>query len=263
MVSEEAAGSRSGDAASLDFNRVTQVFDKRGDKLVALLEVSLKARRGEFISLVGPSGCGKSTMLKIIGGLLTPTAGTVHLGGRRITEPRPEIGLMFQTSTLFPWRNVIRNITLPLEIAREDGDWEQRVAEVIDLVQLNGFENHYPRELSGGMQQRVALSRLLISDPELMLLDEPFGSLDEFTREHLNAELARIVEHAGKTTIFVTHNIPEAVFLSDRVAVMGTTPGRILEMLDVDLPRPRVPASRLHREYAETVYRIREILGLH
>lgn len=263
MVSEEAAGFHRSAAALLDFNHVTQVFDKRGDKLVALLEVSLKARRGEFISLVGPSGCGKSTMLKIIAGLLAPTAGTVHLGGRRITEPRPEIGFMFQTSTLFPWRNVTRNITLPLEIAKEDGDWEQRVAEVIDLVQLNGFENHYPRELSGGMQQRVALSRLLISDPELMLLDEPFGSLDEFTREHLNAELARIVEHAGKTTIFVTHNIPEAVFLSDRVAVMGTAPGRILEMLDVDLPRPRVPASRLHPEYAKTVYRIREILGLH
>ena len=263
MVSEGAAVAHRGIAASLDFDRVTQVFDKRGDKLVALLEVSLKARRGEFISLVGPSGCGKSTMLKIIAGLLAPTAGTVHLEGRRITEPRPEIGFMFQTSTLFPWRNVTRNITLPLEIAREDGDWEQRVAEVIDLVQLNGFENHYPRELSGGMQQRVALSRLLISDPELMLLDEPFGSLDEFTREHLNAELARIVEHAGKTTIFVTHNIPEAVFLSDRVAVMGTSPGRILEMLDVDLPRPRVPASRLHPEYAKTVYRIREILGLH
>ena len=263
MVSEGAAVSRGGGAALLDLDRITQVFDKRGDQLVALSEVSLKARRGEFISLVGPSGCGKSTMLKIIAGLLAPTSGTVHLRGSLITEPRPEIGLMFQTSTLFPWRNVTRNITLPLEIAREDGDWKQRVDEIIDLVQLNGFENHYPRELSGGMQQRVALSRLLISDPELMLLDEPFGSLDEFTREHLNAELARIVEHAGKTTIFVTHNIPEAVFLSARVAVMGTAPGRILEMLEVDLPRPRLPASRLHQEYAETVYRIREILGLH
>ena len=263
MVSVEAAGFRQGAGAVLHLDRITQVFDKRGDPLVALSDVSLNVRRGEFISLVGPSGCGKSTMLKIIAGLLAPTSGSVYLGGSLITEPRAEIGFMFQTSTLFPWRNVTRNITLPLEIAGASRDWNERVAAVIDLVQLNGFERHYPRELSGGMQQRVALSRLLVSDPSLMLLDEPFGALDEFTREHLNTELARIVERTKKTTMFVTHNIPEAVFLSDRVAVMGTAPGRILQVMDVELPRPRVPASRLRPEYAEIVYRIREILGLH
>ncbi len=263
MVSVEAAGFRQGAGAVLHLDRITQVFDKRGDPLVALSDVSLNVRRGEFISLVGPSGCGKSTMLKIIAGLLAPTSGSVYLGGSLITEPRAEIGFMFQTSTLFPWRSVTRNITLPLEIAGASRDWNERVADVIDLVQLNGFEHHYPRELSGGMQQRVALSRLLVSDPSLMLLDEPFGALDEFTREHLNTELARIVERTNKTTMFVTHNIPEAVFLSDRVAVMGSAPGRILEVMDVDLPRPRVPASRLRPEYAEIVYRIREILGLH
>ena len=170
---------------------------------------------------------------------------------------------MFQTSTLFPWRNVIRNISLPLEITGTMGqDGEQRIADVIELVRLEGFEQHYPRELSGGMQQRVALCRLLVSEPDLMLLDEPFGALDEFTREHLNSELARIAEHEHKTMVFVTHNIREAVFLSDRVAVMGTKPGRILDVVEVDLPRPRVPESRRLPEFTETVNYIREVLGL-
>ena len=271
MVSEGAAVARGGAAdtyrhgsdLALNLERITQVFDKRGDQLTALSDVSMTVGRGEFVSLVGPSGCGKSTLLKIVAGLLTPTRGSVYLEGERITEPRDEIGFMFQTSTLFPWRTVERNISLPLEITGAQGfDWEERIAEVIDLVELNGFEGHYPRELSGGMQQRVSLCRLLVSDPHLMLLDEPFGSLDEFTRERLNAELARITELQNKTTVFVTHNIPESVFLSDRVAVMGTTPGRIIDVVDVDLPRPRVPATRGRPEYNATVYQIREILDL-
>ncbi|MDE0376931.1 MAG: ABC transporter ATP-binding protein [bacterium] len=230
---------------------------------MALQNVSLKVRKGEFLTLVGPSGCGKSTLLKIIAGLLSPTSGSVYLGRNAIVEPREEIGLMFQTSTLFPWRNVIRNISLPLEITGTMGlDGEQRIADVIELVRLEGFEQHYPRELSGGMQQRVALCRLLVSEPDLMLLDEPFGALDEFTREHLNSELARIAEHEHKTMVFVTHNIREAVFLSDRVAVMGTKPGRILDVVEVELPRPRVPGSRRLPEFTETVNYIREVLGL-
>ena len=248
---------------ALTVHRITQVFEKDGKPLVALDDVSLNVRRGEFLTLVGPSGCGKSTLLKIIAGLLSPTGGNVQLGGSPVTEPREEIGLMFQTSTLFPWRNVIRNIALPLEITGTmEPDGEQRIAEVIDLVRLQGFEQHYPRELSGGMQQRVALCRLLVSNPDLMLLDEPFGALDEFTREHLNTELATIAEHENKTMVFVTHNIREAVFLSDRVAVMGTKPGRILDMVEVDLPRPRVPASRRLPEFTDTVNYIREVLGL-
>ena len=249
--------------SSLTVDRVTQVFEKNGAPLVAVQDVSMEVRRGEFLTLVGPSGCGKSTLLKIIAGLLNPTAGSVHLGDSLVEGPRDEIGLMFQTSTLFPWRNVIRNISLPLEITGAMGsDGERRIAEVIDLVRLEGFEQHYPRELSGGMQQRVALCRLLVSDPDLMLLDEPFGALDEFTREHLNTELARIAEHENKTTVFVTHNIREAVFLSDRVAVMGTKPGRILDLVEVRLPRPRVPGSRRLAEFTDIVNHIREVLGL-
>lgn len=267
MVSEPTTGSSpsysAGRSPALAVDRITQVFEKDGEPLVALNDVSLNVRPGEFLTLVGPSGCGKSTLLKIIAGLLNPTAGSVHLGGSPVTEPREEIGLMFQTSTLFAWRNVIRNIALPLEITGTmEPDGEKRIADVIELVRLQGFETHYPRELSGGMQQRVALCRLLVSEPDLMLLDEPFGSLDEFTREHLNTELARIAEHEHKTTVFVTHNIREAVFLSDRVAVMGTKPGRILDLVEVDLPRPRVPGSRRLEEFTETVNHIREVLGL-
>ena len=258
------SGARSpGSGSSLTIDRITQVFEKNGDPLVALRDVSLEVEKGEFLTLVGPSGCGKSTLLKIISGLMSPTSGRVHLGDNPIVAPREEIGLMFQTSTLFPWRNVIRNISLPLEITGTMGpDGERRIAEVIELVRLEGFEQHYPRELSGGMQQRVALCRLLVSEPDLMLLDEPFGALDEFTREHLNSELARIAEHEHKTMVFVTHNIREAVFLSDRVAVMGTKPGRILDVVDVNLPRPRIPESRRLAEFNETVNYIREVLGL-
>jgi len=261
LDSEESR--QSGAGAALEIDGVSHVFSKRGDRLIALAKVSLEARRGEFLSLVGPSGCGKSTLLKIIAGLLAPTGGTVRFEGTIIDGPHDQIGLMFQTPTLFPWRTTVRNITLPLEIRQEPPDgWDERISEVMKLVKLEGFEDHYPRELSGGMQQRVALSRLLVSDPHLMLLDEPFGALDEFTREHLNTELARISEHTNQTTIFVTHNIAESVFLSDRVAVMGSRPGRILDVVDVPLPRPRTPAMRRDRAYSETVYQIRETLDI-
>jgi len=247
----------------LQIKDVSQVFSKRGERLIALAKVSLDVRAGEFLSLVGPSGCGKSTLLKIISGLLQPTGGDIQFEGQPVVGPRDEIGLMFQTPTLFPWRTTVRNITLPLEIRKEpEENWDSRVKETIELVRLKGFENHYPRELSGGMQQRVALSRLLVSDPHLMLLDEPFGALDEFTREHLNSELARISEHENKTTVFVTHNIAEAVFLSDRVAVMGTQPGTVLDIVDVPLPRPRNPSLRRSPDYSEVIYRIRETLNL-
>lgn len=243
-------------------DRVSKAFGNRASGLIALQEVDLSIRETEFISLVGPSGCGKSTLLKIVAGLLSATRGEVSLGGEVISGPRQDIGLMFQTATLFPWRTVTRNIMLPFDIAKTKIDREARVQEVLELVGLEEFRDHYPRQLSGGMQQRVALCRLLVSNPSLMLLDEPFGSLDEFTRERLNVELARITEKERKTTIFVTHNISEAVFLSDRVAVMGTNPGRILDVIDIDLPRPRRADVIGSHEYADRVRDVREILGL-
>lgn len=254
---------RKGARDLLVVDEVSKAFGTRSQGLIALQEVDLTIPQGEFVSLVGPSGCGKSTLLKIIAGLLPATRGSVSLEGTEITGPRREIGLMFQTATLFPWRTVVDNITLPFEIAKDSTtDRDARVAEVLELVGLEGFERHYPKQLSGGMQQRVALCRLLVSDPHLMLLDEPFGALDEFTRERLNVELARIAEHEKKTTVFVTHNISEAVFLSDRVVVMGTRPGRVLEVVDIDLPRPRRAEIIATQDYSKYVYEVRKILGL-
>jgi NitT/TauT family transport system ATP-binding protein len=247
----------------VSFDDISKAFGTRRRGTVALQNINLQVREGEFISLVGPSGCGKSTLLKITAGLLSATRGRVTLDGEPIVGPRRDIGLMFQTATLFPWRTVKRNIMLPFDIAKDKTtDREARVTEVLDLVGLRGYEERYPRELSGGMQQRVALCRLLVSNPSLMLLDEPFGALDEFTRERLNVELARISEHEEKTTIFVTHNILEAVFLSDRVVVMGTNPGRILDTVDIDLPKPRRPELIGTQPYSENVRAVRKILGL-
>lgn len=249
--------------AGLSYENVGKIFGSGDDELVALQDVTFDIAPGEFVSLVGPSGCGKSTLLKITSGLLDQTSGSTRFRDEEITGPDADIGLMLQTSTLFPWRNVVENICLPLDIRKDKSkDREDRVRQVLELVGLVGFENHYPPQLSGGMQQRVALCRLLISDPQLMLLDEPFGALDEFTREYLNSELARISEHEHKTTLFVTHNIAEAVFLSDTVVVMGTRPGRVLELVRPGLPRPREAKLRGTREFNDVCVSIRSILGL-
>jgi NitT/TauT family transport system ATP-binding protein len=209
-------------------------------ELLALDGIDLQVQQGEFAAIVGPSGCGKSTLLRILGGLLAPAEGQVSLNGERLYAPRRQVGYVFQSVNLMPWRTVLRNVTLPLEIAgtpRSEAD--RRGLELLDLVGLAGFQDAYPRELSGGMAQRVAIARALVGEPALLLLDEPFGSLDALSRERMNLELLRIWRAQGVTAVMVTHDLQEAVFLADRVLVMSPRPGRIRAEVAVNLPRPR------------------------
>lgn len=221
---------------------VSMAFATKGDSVVALDHVSLDLAAGEFICLIGPSGCGKSTILNIMGGLLVPSEGTVSVYGTPVSGPPAEVGMMFQRPVLLDWRTVLSNVLLPIEILggrRLVKELTPKARDLLELVGLTGFEQRYPRELSGGMQQRAAICRMLISDPQLLLLDEPFGALDELTRENLNVQLDRIVEGVHKATVLVTHSIQEGVFLADRVIIMSARPGRIVASVPIDLPRPR------------------------
>jgi NitT/TauT family transport system ATP-binding protein len=239
---------------------------RRGtEPIEALREVTVDVRPGEFVSLVGPSGCGKSTLLKIVAGLLPPTSGRVTVDGEEVRRPRRSVGMMFQTPELFPWRTVLKNVLLPIEIFRHEKEYHRkRALELLELVGLEEFQSALPRELSGGMQQRVALCRVLVSDPSVVLMDEPFGALDEFARERLNVELLRIWDATRKTIIFVTHNINEAVFLSDRVVVMGAKPGRVLSVVDVPLGReqPRTQQAMRDPAFTDCVFEVRGLFGL-
>ena len=206
----------------------------------ALSDINLTVRRGEFISVVGPSGCGKTTLLKILAGLSPKTGGAVRIAGRDVTKPLPEVGMVFQAPTLLPWRTIFDNVMVPAEIQRLDPRrHRERAQQLLEMVGLNGFEQKYPHELSGGMQQRAGICRALVHDPAVLLMDEPFGALDAMTREYMNVELLRIWQESNQTIVLVTHSIPEAVFLSDRVVVLSPRPGRIAEVLDIDLERPR------------------------
>ncbi|MCR4407967.1 MAG: ABC transporter ATP-binding protein [Anaerolineae bacterium] len=219
---------------------ISVIFPSPQGGLSALEDFSLAVSAGEFVCVVGPSGCGKSTLLRVLGGLLPPTSGQVYLHGKALNGPCSDIGIVFQKANLMPWRTVVQNIILPLEIQGLDAtESRRRAAELIRLVGLEGFEQSYTRELSGGMAQRVAIARALIHDPQILLLDEPFGALDALTRERMNLELLRIWEARRQTVVMVTHNIQEAVFLSDRVIVMTTRPGRVTAEVPVRLPRPR------------------------
>jgi NitT/TauT family transport system ATP-binding protein len=232
---------------------------------VALEDIDLEIEQGEFISLIGPSGCGKSTLLRVIGDLVEPTAGTVTVNGKPARQARRDhdYGIVFQDAVLYDWRTVAKNVALPLELA----GWErekrhQRVQEMLELVELQGFGDHHPWQLSGGMQQRVSIARALSFDPALLLMDEPFGALDEMTRERLNAELLRIWEASGSTVVFVTHSIAEAVFLSTRVIVMSARPGRVSKVIPIDLPQPRGAETREDPRFFELATELREALHL-
>ena len=233
---------------------------------VALRDIDLEIEQGEFISLIGPSGCGKSTLLRIIGDLIEPSAGTVTVNGKPARQARQDhdYGIVFQDAVLYNWRTVAKNVALPLELAKWERDKRaQRVEEMLDLVELRGFDGHYPWQLSGGMQQRVSIARALSFDPALLLMDEPFGALDEMTRERLNAELLRIWQASGSTVVFVTHSIAEAVFLSTRVIVMSPRPGRISRVIPIDLPQPRTQATREESRFFELATEVREALHGH
>jgi NitT/TauT family transport system ATP-binding protein len=240
---------------------VTKQFDTGG--VTALQDVDLEIRPGEFVSLIGPSGCGKSTLLRVVGDLIQPTAGQVEVNGKTAHRARVDrdYGIVFQDSVLFEWRTVAKNIGLPLELAGWSRERRRdRVQEMLDLVELTGFESHHPWQLSGGMQQRVSIARALSFDPALLLMDEPFGALDEMTRERLNLELLRIWQASGSTVIFVTHSIAEAVFLSTRVVVMSPRPGRITGVIDIDLPQPRTGRTREEPRFAELIRDVRRTL---
>jgi NitT/TauT family transport system ATP-binding protein len=233
--------------------------------LTALDAIDLDIGAREFISLIGPSGCGKSTLLRVIGDLLEPTSGSVQVNGKPARQARidRDYGIVFQDPVLYDWRTVGKNVALPLEMARWNRDRrQQRVHEMLDLVELSAFANHRPWQLSGGMQQRVSIARALSFDPALLLMDEPFGALDEMTRERLNMELLRIWEASGSTVVFVTHSIAEAVFLSTRVVVMSARPGRISDVIPIDLPQPRSATTREDPRFFEFVTRVREALHL-
>lgn len=234
-----------------------------GQELTALSRFDLAVAPGEFITLVGPSGCGKSTLLNIAGALLAPSEGTVRYRGNPLVAPRQEIGVMFQTPVLLPWRTVEGNVLLPAEIHGISRDsMRDRVAQVLAEVGLNGYAQAYPRQLSGGMQQRVSLSRVLAYEPDVLLMDEPFGALDEFTRERMNLQLLKLTQAKNITTLFVTHNIPEAIFLADRVVVMNTGPGRIAEVINVPFERPREISMMRSPEFTELTFRVRGLLGV-
>ena len=221
-------------------DEITVTFEGQQSSLEALEGVSLEVGAGEFLCIVGPSGCGKSTLLRVLGGLVRPTSGRVYLDGELLTAPRRQIGFVFQKANLMPWRTVLRNVTLPLEInGLKVEEATQPARELLKLVGLEGFEEAYPHELSGGMEQRVAIARALIHDPAILLLDEPFGALDALTREQMNLELLRIWGAKRKTVVMVTHSIQEAIFLADRILVMSSRPGRIEASFPVPLPRPR------------------------
>jgi NitT/TauT family transport system ATP-binding protein len=260
-ASTKAASERS---ALIAVEGVVKIYPTvAGEPVLALDHVDLRIRDGEFVCLVGPSGCGKTTLMRLLAGLDRADAGSASLGGKVLNGPSPEVGIVFQHANLLPWFTVWQNVMLPLQVKGGKGLPGRQAAlrELLQVAGLNGFENKYPYELSGGMQQRVAIVRALARDPKLLLMDEPFGALDALTRERMNAELQRIWMASGKTVVLITHSIDEAIFLGDRVVVMSPRPGRIVRDLAVDVRRPRVAAETFgSAQHVALAREIRELL---
>jgi NitT/TauT family transport system ATP-binding protein len=254
----EMGASGSGEVV-IEARNLTKAFT---ETVIAVQNANFSIPRGSFVSLVGPSGCGKSTILRLVSGLIDKTAGSVAVHGNEVNGPTGEIGMMFQKAVLLEWRTAIENVLLPTEIRGTITSQDKHKAmDYLHLVGLKDFEFSFPRQLSGGMQQRVALARLLQTGADILLLDEPFGALDEFTRERLNVELLRIVDGPEKTTLFVTHNITEAIFLADYVMVMTPRPGQLAKVIRVPFPRPREIEIEVTPEFQQLVAEVREVLG--
>lgn len=252
------------EAEGITFLGVGHRFETReGQELNALEGVGFDIKPGEFVSIVGPSGCGKTTLLRLVAGLLAPNSGKILVGGVEVREPRPDVGLVFQQALLLPWFSVLRNVLLPVDVqGRRIADYRERACELIRMVGLAGFEKRLPNELSGGMQQRVALARALVHDPKILLMDEPFAALDAMTRESMNIELQRIWSGYHQTVLFVTHGIPESVFLSDRVVVMTPRPGRVAAIIDIPFVRPRSAQLLGTAEFAAVAAKIRNVFDV-
>ena len=247
----------------IEVDGLSMVYSERGVETVALQDANLSVLNGEFVSLIGPSGCGKTTLLRLVADLIQPTSGRLEVAGKSPRQARldREYGYVFQAPVLYDWRTVLKNVMLPLEIMGVPRDERRlRAARLLERVGLSGFHQQYPWQLSGGMQQRVSIARALAFDPKLLLMDEPFGALDEITREAMNLELLRIWEETRKTVVFVTHSIPEAVFLSGRIVVMTPRPGKIERVVEVDLPYPRDPDTRESKRFFEFATEVREAL---
>jgi NitT/TauT family transport system ATP-binding protein len=243
----------------VDVQGVAKVYRSSGSDVEALRSIDLQVREQEFLSIVGPSGCGKSTLLKCIAGLEDVTAGAIKVRGSNISGPPSEMGIVFQRDLLLDWRTIIENVLIVSEFRGTRTPYiEKKAAELLVRFGLGDFQHRYPWELSGGMRQRAAICRAILDNPELLLMDEPFGALDAMTRDDLNLELARLWQETRKTVVFITHGIQEAVFLSDRVVMMASNPGRIVDMFDIDLPRPRTLKMRGSPEFFAIVQRIRE-----
>ena len=242
---------------------VTKTFNTAGQPVPAVKDVSFQFRKGDLISLLGPSGCGKTTVLKMMGGLIPATSGLLELDGKAINAPFPGVGVVFQAPTLMPWRSVLGNVLFPMEVlGKNDARAKARAHEILKLVGLDGFENAYPRQLSGGMQQRVALCRAIIHEPSILLMDEPFGALDELTRLEMNDLLLDLRRVTGATVLFVTHSISEAIYLSDQVVVFSKRPAVIVKELAIDIPYPRSSKTRFLPEFTELERQAGVALGI-